>query len=253
MANPLDYLLLLQTTLQNTMKPLFLSIIPSLLLPTAYPLTISQINGDHYLSSYADKHVSGLEGLVTATSSSGFYLRSTSPDSDPQISDSVLVYTNSSDVSVGDILSLNGKVSEYRSSEKYVYMTEITSPNNITVASTGNEVTPVTLGKGGRSPPTGQFSGLDEGDFLGPGNSSLISESNPELDPEKYGMDFWQSLSAELVTISRPRAVGKPNQYGDTWIVGDWNLGGAENERGGLTMRSKGLLLPLSWAVLMVK
>ena len=227
------------------MKPLSIALsTTSLLIPFVFPQSISEINGNRFLSPYQDKDVSGIKGLVKATSSKGIYIRSTDPDSDPATSESIYVYDNSmsSDVSVGDIITLDGHVSEYRSSDDYVYLTELTKPSGVKVASSGNDVKPIVLGKEGLTPPTKQFSSLDDGNIFGAGNASQISSSNPVLQPDKYGMDFWESLSAELVTVTNPRAVGKPNKYGDTWVVGDWNVNGAGNERGGVTVLPNGLV-----------
>ncbi|GFF49938.1 hypothetical protein IFM51744_07209 [Aspergillus udagawae] len=215
----------------------------SALVSSTSALTISQINGNQYLSPYAGKTVSNVQGLVTAKGSAGFYLRSTTPDDDDATSESIYVYgsTAVSKVSVGDIITLTGKVSEYRSSSAYVYLTELTSPSAISVVSSGNAVVPVVVGKGGRAPPTAQFSSLDGGDVLGvPNNVSQVSKANPVLQPRQYGMDFWESLSGELVRVSNVRAIAKPSSYGDTWVLGDWEVSG-ENERGGLTMRNKDL------------
>ncbi|KAL2218455.1 endonuclease/exonuclease/phosphatase family protein [Thermoascus aurantiacus ATCC 26904] len=204
--------------------------------------TISDINGDRFLSPYAGKTVTNVSGLVTAKGPSGFWLRSTTPDSDPRTSESIYVYGSSavSSVAVGDIITLDGKVSEYRSSSAYVPLTEITSPSNIKVLSSGNAVEAVVIGENaGLSPPTEQFSSLDNGDVFGlPNNASLLSDENPVLQPSLYGMDFWESLSGELVTLVAPRAISKPNSYGDTWVIGQWNSTG-ENQRGGLTMSDR--------------
>jgi len=211
--------------------------------------TISDINGDRFLSPYAGKTVTNVSGLVTAKGPSGFWLRSTTPDSDPRTSESIYVYGSSavSSVAVGDIITLDGKVSEYRSSSVYVPLTEITSPSNIKVLSSGNAVEAVVIGENaGLSPPTEQFSSLDNGDVFGlPNNASLLSDENPVLQPSLYGMDFWESLSGELVTLVAPRAISKPNSYGDTWVIGQWNSTG-ENQRGGLTMSDRG---PYRWNI----
>ncbi|KAL4901707.1 hypothetical protein BDW74DRAFT_69109 [Aspergillus multicolor] len=207
----------------------------SLALPAA-AVTISEINGNAFLSPYEGDTVSGVEGLVTAIGEDGFYLRSTSPDSDDATSESIYVYGSSSvsKVSVGDIITLSGKVSEYRSSDDYLYLTELTSPSSIVVQSSGNEVTPVVIGKD-RSPPTEAYSSLDTGDVLAvPNNVSQISVDNPVLQPESYGMDFWESLSGELVSLTGLTIITKPNQYGDVFVRGDWAVTGL-NGHGGLT------------------
>lgn len=62
--------------------------------------------------------------------------------------------------------------------------------------------------------------------------------ANPTLDPRRYGLDFWESLSGELVTIRRPRAVNRPNRFGDTWVAGQYRTTG-DNLRGGLTITDR--------------
>lgn len=205
--------------------------------------TISEINGNRFLSSYSGRSVTKVSGLVTAKGPDGFWLRSTTPDANSSTSESIYVYSSTagSSLAVGDIITLDGKVSEYRSSTAYVPLTEITSPSNIVVSSSGNAVDAVIIGEdAGLSPPTEQFSSLDNGDVFGlPNSASLISGQNPVLQPSSYGMDFWESLSGELITLAMPRAISRPNSYGDTWVIGQWN-GTGENQRGGLTMTDKG-------------
>jgi hypothetical protein len=129
---------------------------------------------------------------------------------------------------VGDLIAVNGNVTEYRSSKDYLYLTEIINPSNIRVVSSGNEVKAVVIssktsgiiGKRDVQPPREQFSGLDNGDvFAVPNNQSLISQTNPRLEPNLYGMDFWESLSGELVTIKGVTALGRSaNTFGDQWV-----------------------------------
>lgn len=212
-----------------------------LLLSQVVAESISEINGNKYQSSFLYKNVSDVEGLVTAKGPKGFYLRSTSPDEDDTTSDSIYIYSPGGvhGVSEGDKVTLSGKVIEYYKTG-YVSVTQITDPTGLKVSAGTKDVEPVVIGAKGRQPPTEQFSSLDGGDILGlPNNASQIHKENPELQPDKYGMDFWESLSGELVTLTGVRAISKPNQYGDTWAVGDWKATG-RNARGGLTMRPKG-------------
>lgn len=220
-----------------------LLVLSAALLSPALAVSIGEINGNRFLSPYDGETVSNVEGLVTAKASSGFYLRSTLPDSDHRTSGSIYVYGSAAvdDVSVGDIITLSGTVSEYRYSSSYIPLTEITYPSDIKVQLSDNEVVPVVIGEDGLIPPTEEFSSLDEGDVYSlPNNASQISDENPVLEPDTYGMDFWESLSGELVSISGLRAIAKPNRYGDTWVVGDWPVTG-ENGRGGLTMHANGI------------
>lgn len=200
--------------------------------------SIASINGNRFLSPLSGRTFTGARGLVTAKGPSGFWIRSTSPDRDPRTSDSVYVFGQNSigNVTVGDIVSLNGRVSEYRSNRDYLFLTEVEQPTDITVLSSGNRVEPVELGHRDWSPPTEQYSSLDDGDVFGvPNNRSLISQVNPRLEPSRYGMDFWESLSGELVQIRKAHIVNRPNSFGDTWVVSDWSTTGG-NRRGGLTI-----------------
>ena len=119
-------------------------------------------------------------------------------------------------------------ITEFRSNRDYLYLTEIINPSNIRVVSSGNDVEAVVLegrtsgiiGRKDVQPPREQFSGLDNGDvFAVPNNQSLISQTNPRLEPSKYGMDFWESLSGELVTLKGVTALGRQaNNFGDQWV-----------------------------------
>ncbi|SPO03589.1 probable endonuclease/exonuclease/phosphatase family protein [Cephalotrichum gorgonifer] len=204
----------------------------------ATALSIAEINGNRFISPYNGQTVTNVEGLVTAVSSAGFYLRSTKADRDAATSEGLYVYGSNAakTVTVGDIITVSGKVSEYRSNVDYLYLTELTSPQNITIVSSGAKVKPLVIGKDTYSPPTSKFSSLDEGGLFGvPNNVSRISVANPKLQPKKYGLDFWESIVGELVTIKEAYGVGRPNQYGDVWVRGNWKVTG-KNKQGGLTM-----------------
>ncbi|KAJ4266437.1 hypothetical protein NW762_004421 [Fusarium torreyae] len=213
-------------------------LLSSLISPLAAALTIAEINGNQYLSPYKGKNVTGVEGLVTAVGSSGFYLRSTKPDRNAATSEGLYIFGKAAvgNVSVGDVVTLDGLVEEYRSNKDYIYLTELTSPKNIVVKSSDNKFKPKVIGKDTANPPGKQFSKLDNGDvFAVPNNETLVSVANPKLQPNTYGLDFWESLSGELVTVKKAYAISRPNTYGDVWVRGDWKVSGL-NKHGGLTM-----------------
>ncbi|KAI1274460.1 DNase I-like protein [Xylaria sp. FL0933] len=204
--------------------------------------SIAEINGNRFLSAYAGKSVTNVTGVVTAKGPSGIWLRSLETSRDERVSNGIYVYgsalAKNASIATGDVLVLDGEVSEYRSSAAYLPLTEITYPTVRAVLEHNRTFAPIVLGKD-RSPPTKLFSSLDSGDVFGvPNNQSLISVVNPVLQPKKYGLDFWESLVGEYVTIKNPRAVGRPNQYGDTWVVGTWATTG-DNKRTGLTVSSR--------------
>ncbi|ORY18601.1 Endonuclease/exonuclease/phosphatase [Clohesyomyces aquaticus] len=204
-------------------------------------LTISEINGPKFLSPYANQPVSNISGIITAKGPDGLWIRSPAPDRDARTSESLYVFGRAfaANLSVGDAIIVSGKVAEFRSNKDYLFLTELTAPVLYSKVSSGNSVTPLVIGKDTLEPPTEQVSALDGGDvFAVPNNVSLVSVVNPELEPRKYGLDFWESLVGELVSVRRPRAVAKPNNFGDTWVVGDWRVTG-RNGRGGLTLMDR--------------
>ncbi|KAF7547702.1 hypothetical protein G7Z17_g7539 [Cylindrodendrum hubeiense] len=200
--------------------------------------TIAQINGNQYLSPYNGKNVTDVTGLVTAISSSGFWLRSTTPDKKITTSEGLYVYGSkaTSQVAVGDVVTLDGLVKEYRSSTDYLYLTELTLPINIVVKSSNVSFEPLVIGVDTPTPPGKAYSKLDGGDiFAVPNEAYRIAVENPTLQPKTYGLDFWESLVGEIVTIKDAYAVSRPNTYGDVWVRGNWKVSGL-NGHGGLTM-----------------
>ncbi|KAH8824942.1 Endonuclease/exonuclease/phosphatase [Flagelloscypha sp. PMI_526] len=204
-------------------------------------LNVTDIQGPSFTSPYAGQNVS-VVGVVSAKGTSGFFL-SGPPVEDIRVSNGLYVFSTTASVlaqvTVGDQISVNGLVSEYRSSTAPddLLLTELTKPTNITVLSKNNTVTPVVLGKD-RSPPTELFTSLDEGPdgFLSiPNNVSQIQTKNPELQPALYGLDFWESLEGQLVQINSPTTLDFENQYGEFWVYGDWPVTG-KNKRGGLSI-----------------
>lgn len=181
----------------------------------------------------------------------GFYLVG-EPSKDVRISNGLSIFSSSaavlSQVAVGDIVSLSGKVAEFRSASRPndLFVTEIDVPANITVLSSNNTVKPVVLGQD-RSPPTENLTPLDDGPdgFLSvPNNVTLVERVNGTLQPDKFGLDFWESLEGQLVLVRKPIALGFPNSFGEFWVHGDWKVTG-KNSRGGLTL-TFGALLPTS-------
>lgn len=119
-------------------------------------------------------------------------------------------------------------------------MTEVTNPTNVQVVSSGNTVKAYVIGEDTPNPPTEQYSSLDGGDiFAVPNDAFRITVEDPLLQPAEYGLDFWQSLNGELVTVKTPVGVTRPNQFGDTWVLGTWPTTG-RNSHDGITMTDKG-------------
>ncbi|KAI5116995.1 hypothetical protein M0805_002666 [Coniferiporia weirii] len=201
-------------------------------------VSVTDIQGPAFLSPFSGKEVSNLTGLVTAKGATGFWIAG-DPVDDIRVSNGLFVFSTSesllAQVTIGDFISLGGNVHEYRSSSNYLYATELINPTDIAVLTSNNSVVPVVLGES-RSPPTEQLSALDIGGFLAvPNNQSSVSTNNATLLPDLYGLDFWESLEGQLVTVPDPIVVNFNNRYGDFWVYGGWNVTG-KNARGGISM-----------------
>ncbi|KAJ6787300.1 hypothetical protein PWT90_07615 [Aphanocladium album] len=193
---------------------------------SAAAVTIAEINGNKFVSPLDGQNVTNVTGLVTASNDNGIWIRSLQPDNDARTSESIYVFDKNiiKSTKVGDIVSLNGRVEMY------------SRPTNLVVRSSGNAVKPLVIAVDTLSPPTQDYSGLDVGGIFGVPNAvNLVSESNPTLDPTKYGLDFWQSLLGELVTVKGAFQTSRPNKFGDVWVRGEWNTTGV-NAHGGITM-----------------
>lgn len=168
-----------------------------------------------------------------------------SPSDDPRVSNGLRIYGSSAlkSVSLGDRISLSGRVTEYRAnySPNDLFLTELDLPHAVTVLSHDNLVVPLVLGEG-RTPPIGQLSACDvgpDGWLSVPNNVTLLESLNATLQPDLYGLDFWESLEGQLVTIPSPVAANFPDRFGSVWVYGDWPVSG-KNSRGGLTLTLSG-------------
>jgi hypothetical protein len=82
----------------------------------AAAITISEINGNKFISPLNGTSVTGVEGLVIAKGPNGIWLRSTTPDDDDATSEAIYVFSSSvgRNLTVGDIVTLDGRVQEFR-------------------------------------------------------------------------------------------------------------------------------------------
>lgn len=213
----------------------------ALLIGTAAAVSIADINGNKFLSPYSGQSLTNITGIITAKSTTGIFIRSPTPDNDPATSESIFVFSSTvgGTLSVGDEVSLDAKVTEYRSSSAYLFLTELSSPRNLQILSRNNSVTPLVIGQDTADPPTVQYSSLDGGDIYAlPNGAANVSTEDPVLNPDEFGLDFWESLSGELVTIQNVTIISRPNSFDETWVIGDWPVTGL-SARGSLTMSDK--------------
>ncbi|KAH9919877.1 endonuclease/exonuclease/phosphatase [Amylocystis lapponica] len=206
----------------------------------ALAVSIAEIQGASFRSPLAGKVVQDVRGVVTAKDRYGMWFQSES-SGDSRYSNGLRIYGNAilRQVNVGDLISIGGTVAEYRAKDNPndLLQTQIASPHDVRVLSSDNIVTPLILGKD-RIPPVGKLSAADvgpDGWLSVPNNVSLLENLNATLQPDLYGLDFWESLEGQLVTIPYPVAANFPDRFGSFWAYGDWPVSG-KNSRGGLTI-----------------
>lgn len=174
--------------------------------PVDEPETIAQIQGRHHLSPFDGAKVNGVEGVVTAVSSSGFWLQSTTPDDDEATSEAVLVYTRSTPtVAVGDTVTVDGVVDEFRpggsSGWDNLTTTEIVSPV-VTKTGTGDVPEPVVLGED-RTAPQQTIDAEDP---------KSVEYDDAAFRPDRDAIDFYESMEGMQVGVRDAEVVG-PTGY----------------------------------------
>ena len=128
----------------------------------------------------------------------------------------------------------------YRGDETSIYLTELVNPSSVKIVSASHEVKPLIIGVDTLQPPNKEYSALDKGGIFGVPNAvAKVSEVNPELDPTAYGLDFWESLTGELVTIKDAYQVSMTDNFGGVYVRGKWAVTG-QNGHGGVTMLQGG-------------
>jgi predicted extracellular nuclease len=187
---------------------------------------IHDVQGVTRISPLVGQKVSNVPGVVTgtrATGDRGFWIQDvTGQDNDPRTSEGVFVYTAGSapTVAVGDNVLVSGTIAEYRpggETGSNQTLTEITAPTTTTVS------------KGNPVPAPVVVNNIPAGYLPAPGGSI---EQLP-LEPEKYGLDYFESLEGTLVQVNDARVVGPSNTFGEVWVT--VNPDQNENLRGGTT------------------
>ncbi|GAB3584480.1 lamin tail domain-containing protein [Calidifontibacter terrae] len=202
--------------------------------PSGTEATIDQIQGAAHTSPYNGKKVIGVKGVVTATSSTGFWIQSTTPDSDPNTSEGLFVFTRTAPTAVvGDSVEVAGSISEYRAGGSggttNLTTTELTNPTTTTV-STGNPLpAPVVIGVDRIAPQQSVYAG-------DPGS---VENAGTTFDPSKNAIDFDESLEGMRVSLQDAKAVGPTNtSYGETPVVPGQNVDAIKDPRGGVVYGS---------------
>ncbi len=199
---------------------------------TAPPTEIWQIQGAGHLSPYDGQLVFGVEGVVTAVSSNGFWMTDPTPDDDTATSDGIFVFRGSA--AVGDQVLVDGTVDEFRSGGsggfENLTTTEIVSPT-VSVVSGGNPLPTVVIGVD-RKPPTR---------VIDDDSTTSVEAADAVYDPKSDGIDFWESLEGQRLQIADAVAVGPTNAFGEVAVISqEQHRVGVRTPRGGILVRQLG-------------
>lgn len=200
----------------------------SLISPAEEPLAIYEIQSDGFQSPYAGE-TRETYGVVTAVGHQGFYLQDPKGDGDPRTSDGIYVYTgaNGDAPKVGDGLRLSGRIEEFVAGGKETHNLSVTQLKSPKVHETiPNQPLPkaVVIGRKGRKPP-GQwmFRPVKQQVDLNSTQSNGI-----RLDPQNYGIDFYESLEGMRVRIENPVCISGMRSYGtfssEIYVLADRGL-----------------------------
>ncbi|MCX9155591.1 endonuclease/exonuclease/phosphatase family protein [Niveibacterium sp. 24ML] len=178
----------------------------------AQGVTIAQVQGSGHLSPLAGQSVDALGGVVTAVTRNGFWLQDETPDDDRRTADALYVFLGKEKPpAVGDRIAVSGRVGEYRPGR---------NPDNLTITQLSDArwqrlasgiplPAPVVLGRGGRLPPSAA---------IAPTLGNVEAARRP-LDPERFAMDFFESLEGMQVEIDEAIAVGPRGERGEVAVI----------------------------------
>ncbi len=185
---------------------------------------IHQIQGGGHFSPLVGRCVYGVEGVVTSIlgqrGGQAFWVQDPEADDDPATSNGLLVTTfdELSEVEVGDLVVLDGRVEE-RSWGFELPVTRLVT-SNIEIVGRGLQLPePVILGRGGRSIPRGE----------------VASRRLEIFNPERFAADAFETLEGMRVQVEDAVVVGPTSRHGEIVVVPDGGRDSAPwTARGGL-------------------
>jgi predicted extracellular nuclease len=221
--NSWDFVATEPTPENSTVEAPACTVIP----PFDDPETIEQIQGTNHTSPYSGKRVNGVLGVVTAVAPTGYWIQSTTPDADLATSAGLFVYTNKAliTVAVGDNVSIDGSISEYRpGGGSNLTTTELTGPR-VTVISSGNVLpAPVVLGVDRIAPQQ----------VIEEGNPLNVEYLEAIFRPKTDAIDFYESLEGMRVTVHDAKVVGPTKSFGEMTVIPGKHVNAVMTKRGGV-------------------
>ncbi|MDN4608024.1 lamin tail domain-containing protein [Sporosarcina highlanderae] len=198
-------------------------------------LLIHDIQGEGHVSPYNGQSVKGVEGIVTykyVLNGSTYYHIQTPDDKrdgNMNTSEAIVLYSGRDawNLSVGDLVSVTGKVSEY-AIDGYADRQE-----------TDLKTTQINVrdDQGGKVKILERNVPLPTPFIINERNlpqDKIASYQFIEFDPTKYAADFWESREAMLVQVGNVKAVG-PQEHGD--LVTVFENAATETVNGGILLK----------------
>ena len=182
-------------------------------------VAIHTIQGAAHISPRLGELVA-TRGIVTGKIGSSFYIQDPDPDGDAATSEGIQIFgaTAASAVSVGDLVTVQGRVTEFRASSSTspnpnLSITELTTPTILSKSATTLTIDPTVIGNGGRTQPNTVIE-----DDASSGNV----ETSGIFDPAQDGLDFYESLEGMLVQMNDLVSTSYTfTSFGEIWVVGD--------------------------------
>ena len=187
---------------------------------------IHDIQGAAHISPLNGTDVTGVPGVVTALTTTGFWMQDPKPDRNPATSEGVFVYTKTKPtVAAGDAVTVDGKINEYRPSN--------TASNLTTTELAATTVTVTAQGVALPAPAVIRHTPhtVIENDATGD------VETSGKFDPRQDGLDYWESLEGMRLELDDAQVVGPTNSYGEFTVV--TRGASVRSNRGGIVAQSK--------------
>ncbi|MBF0779772.1 MULTISPECIES: DUF6359 domain-containing protein [unclassified Granulicatella] len=186
-------------------------------------LKIGNIQGEGHVSPYNQREVTVKEVVVISVeSSSRFYVQDVQPDDNDKTSDGISVFKANHNVSVGDVLSIQGIVNEYlgngytEKKQTDLTITEIRA-NQLTKTGQTTVPNPIILGVD-KQVPTG----------------SIDNDGMSSFDPQEDALDFWESIEGMLVAVDNAKILG-PMSHKEVYVLPE-NATSPLNNVGGVSL-----------------
>lgn len=180
---------------------------------------IRDIQGKSHKSPLVDEGVTKVKGIVTSISNDkyqkGFFMQDPNPDNDPATSEGIFVkYSTTSNVKVGDSVSVDGTVKELLNGTNEDGLLETTIEASAVKVESSNNPLPAAIAI----------------DLKGTLLNNIDNDNFKSFDINEDSIDYFESLEGMLVKIVDPLIVGAGEKYGEIYVVPN-NGVGSEHQR----------------------